>query len=246
MIRECPTCNRKLRSDNTTGFCTLHNWQRRVKCVDCGNPCQHRHTHCSSCAIARRRKPRVHCNMEGCDVLLSENTVTGFCRKHCFAAKKCAYEGCEKRMPSWNVTDFCPAHYSYSRKVNETPRPKNPWVWDTLKLKIRKIDKMALQNLAACPPDERRELPLSALPLRFHARTALEKLGCATLGSLESVDINELARREGVGRSSVIEIVSRMRAIKLVPRIRVKKATWSKKRRALFEKKRTAQASQEV
>jgi len=183
--------------------------------------------------------------MPGCGKPLSEHTVTGFCREHCFQAKKCAYEGCTARMSSWNVTGYCQEHYSYGRKLND-PRAKNPWVWSTMKIKVRHSDMMVLRNLAQTPADERRELPLSALPLSGRARNALTTLECATLGSLEAVDIHRLSRMEGVGRATVVEIVSRMKAIKLVPKIRRRKVQWSKKRRANWEKRMATQQTEGI
>ncbi len=241
----CTTCGVALRSDNVSGYCRNHKHLKRGTCLECGGPCQHRTSYCFDCTLLRRKRPLGGCQMPGCGKPLSEHTVTGFCREHCFQAKKCAYEGCTARMSSWNVTDYCQEHYSYGRKLND-PRAKNPWVWSTMKIKVRHSDMMVLRNLAQTPADERRELPLSALPLSGRARNALTTLECATLGSLEAVDIHRLSRMEGVGRATVVEIVSRMKAIKLVPKIRRRKVQWSKKRRANWEKRMATQQTEGI
>lgn len=239
-MKACPACGAKLRSDNTTGYCTKHTFLRRSQCSLCGNPCQHKSSLCFDCTLKRRHRPAQTCQMEGCETILSNKTVTGFCRKHCFEAKTCAYEGCTHRMSSWNITDYCPEHYGYARKAVD-PRPRNPWLWPTTKIKILKADKATLLNISLCPADERRELPVEAIPWSFRAREAIKTLECTTLGQLESVSINRLSRMADVGRNTVMEIVSRMKAVKLVPKITRRKVGWSKHRRAQWEKKKAAQ-----
>lgn len=243
-ITNCQECSSPLRSDNASGYCKKHKHKMRNQCAMCGAPCQMQSKHCARCALMRHQRPQITCQFEGCETVLSENTVTGFCRPHSFQAKKCAYDGCTKRMSSWNVTDYCTEHYRYGRKLND-PRPKNPWLWPTTKIKVLKADKAILQNIALCPADERRELPVDAIPWGFRAREAIKALECTTLGQLESVNINRLGRMADVGRSTVMEIVSRMRAIKLIPKIPRRKVGWSKSRRAKWEKKKAAKQTGE-
>jgi len=109
-------CDRKLRSDNRSGFCKSHH-QAGGQCHRCLAACTRPFTLCWRCRVERDRDEAVRCapcTAVGCTVRV--HGKTGLCKAHYLTSGgTCRAAGCPKRVIFDSKTGLCGRHAHFAR-----------------------------------------------------------------------------------------------------------------------------------
>lgn len=111
-----PSCARKLRSDNRSGFCKHHH-TASGQCKRCLAPCTRNHPVCWRCRVANDRDEAMRCGpctAVGCTVRV--HGKTGLCHAHYLVGGGvCRFKGCSTRIVFESRTGFCRRHAHMAR-----------------------------------------------------------------------------------------------------------------------------------
>lgn len=111
-------CDRKLRSDNRSGFCPSHH-QAGGQCHRCLSACTRPFTLCWRCRVKRDRDEAVRCapcTAVGCTVRV--HGKTGLCKTHYLTGGGvCAVVGCSTRIVFESKTGLCRRHHEKVRSM---------------------------------------------------------------------------------------------------------------------------------
>jgi hypothetical protein len=104
-------CDRKLRSDNRSGFCFSHHTSGG-QCQRCLGACTRNHPVCQRCRVKgdQERAERVApCTAVGCKTVV--HGKTGLCRKHWReGGEVCRFPACTVRVVFGSLTGLCSQH----------------------------------------------------------------------------------------------------------------------------------------
>ena len=111
-----PGCDRKLRSDNRSGFCKHHH-QAGGQCSRCLAPCTRNHPFCWRCRVKNDREEAMRCGpctAVGCT--LRVHGKTGLCHAHYLVGGGvCRIAACGARIVFESRTGLCRRHAHFAR-----------------------------------------------------------------------------------------------------------------------------------
>jgi len=109
-------CDRKLRSDNRSGFCKSHH-QAGGQCRRCLAPCTRNHPVCQRCRVKNDKEEAERvapCTAVGCAVVV--HGKTGLCKAHFLTGGGvCRFAGCSTRIVFDSKTGLCRRHGHFAR-----------------------------------------------------------------------------------------------------------------------------------
>jgi hypothetical protein len=121
-----PSCDRRLRSDNRSGFCKSHH-QAGGQCQRCLAPCTRNHPVCWRCRVERDRDEAMRCGpctAVGCTVRV--HGKTGLCHAHyLIGGGVCRFRGCSTRIVFESRTGFCRQHAHRARTERRRAAKEN-------------------------------------------------------------------------------------------------------------------------
>jgi len=104
-------CDRKLRSDNRSGFCKSHH-TAGGQCQRCLGACTRNHPVCQRCRVKgdqERAEVVAPCTAVGCTVWV--HSRSGLCRKHWqVGGGLCRFAGCQTRIVFDSKIGLCREH----------------------------------------------------------------------------------------------------------------------------------------
>ena len=111
-------CDRKLRSDNRSGFCVSHHGAGG-QCHRCLRACTRRFSLCWRCRVRRDKEEAERvapCTAVGCTVRV--HGKTGLCKEHYLTGGGvCAVVGCSTRIVFDSKTGLCRRHHDKARSM---------------------------------------------------------------------------------------------------------------------------------
>lgn len=111
-----PGCDRKLRSDNRSGFCKSHH-QAGGQCSRCLAPCTRNHPVCWRCRVKTEQEEAVRvapCTAVGCTTVV--HGKTGLCKAHYLTGGGfCRIAACGARIVFESKTGLCRRHGHFAR-----------------------------------------------------------------------------------------------------------------------------------
>ena len=120
-------CDRKLRSDNRSGFCRSHHLAGG-QCKRCLGPCRLYREVCRECRVKRDQDNAMRvgvCTAVGCTKVV--HSLSGMCRKHWLVAgPECKALGCKARTSLFTKTGYCTEHHhrAYAKQRAEQARAR--------------------------------------------------------------------------------------------------------------------------
>ena len=122
-----PGCDRKLRSDNRSGFCQNHHLAGG-QCKRCLGPCRLYRDSCLACRIKSDKEKATKvglCTAVGCTKIV--HSLSGMCRKHWLVAgPECKARGCKTRTSLFTKTGYCSEHHcrAYGKRRAEQAKAR--------------------------------------------------------------------------------------------------------------------------